>query len=265
MKITTFAAIYIGSYEVSLKIFEISPKKAIREIDHVRARVEIGKDCYQKGNIGYELMDELGNLLLEYKKIMEGYRTDAYEAYAGGVFRDIKNELFVLDQLYIRTGIRIKVPSNSEHRFIGYKAVAFRQEFDEMTRQGAAVVDVGGGNLQVTVFSGGRVITSQHMVLGIMRLREQLSSIQNAVAHYEIPIEELVNKDLEVFKSLYLKDTKIKYIIFMGEYVTDLMKKTDKKGSQLATVDKFVRSMRKFYRKNIDQISAELEDRKSVV
>ncbi|MCI9378003.1 MAG: phosphatase [Eubacterium sp.] len=259
MKITTFAAIYIGSYEVSLKIFEISPKKAIREIDHVRARVEIGKDCYQKGNIGYELMDELGNLLLEYKKIMEGYRTDAYEAYAGGVFRDIKNELFVLDQLYIRTGIRIKVPSNSEHRFIGYKAVAFRQEFDEMTRQGAAVVDVGGGNLQVTVFSGGRVITSQHMVLGIMRLREQLSSIQNAVAHYEIPIEELVNKDLEVFKSLYLKDTKIKYIIFMGEYVTDLMKKTDKKGSQLATVDKFVRSMRKFYRKNIDQISAELE------
>ena len=135
MKITTFAAIYIGSYEVSLKIFEISPKKAIREIDHVRARVEIGKDCYQKGNIGYELMDELGNLLLEYKKIMEGYRVDAYEAYAGGVFRDIKNELFVLDQLFIRTGIRIKVPSNSEHRFIGYKAVAFRPEFDEMTKQ----------------------------------------------------------------------------------------------------------------------------------
>ncbi len=260
MKITTFAAIYVGSYEVSLKIFELSRGKPIREIDHVRARVEIGKEVYQKENIGYELMDELARLLLEFKKIMEGYKTDAYEAYAGGMFRDIKNELFVLDQLYIRTGIRIKVPSNSEHRFIGYKSVAFRPEFDEMTKEGAAVVDVGGGNLQVTVFSAGRVFTSQHMALGIMRLREQVSSIKNTVAHYEIPIEELVNKDLEVFKGLYLKDNKIKYIIFMGEYVTELMKKVDKKGSQLlVSSEKFVRSMRKFYRKNIDQITAELE------
>ena len=64
---------------------------------------------------------------------MEGYRVDDYTAYAGGVFRDTKNELFVLDQLYIRTGIHIQVLSNSEHRFIGYKSVAFRQEFDEMS------------------------------------------------------------------------------------------------------------------------------------
>ena len=32
-----FAAIYIGSYEASLKIFEIAAKKGAREIDHVRA------------------------------------------------------------------------------------------------------------------------------------------------------------------------------------------------------------------------------------
>ena len=33
--IHTFAAIYIGSYEVSIKIFEISGKKKIRDIDSV--------------------------------------------------------------------------------------------------------------------------------------------------------------------------------------------------------------------------------------
>ncbi len=63
MKITTFAAIYIGSYEVSLKIFELSPRKPLRVIDHVRARVELGRDAYQKDMIGYELMDELGMVL----------------------------------------------------------------------------------------------------------------------------------------------------------------------------------------------------------
>lgn len=36
--IHTFAAIYIGSYEVSIKIFEISGKKKIRDIDYIRRR-----------------------------------------------------------------------------------------------------------------------------------------------------------------------------------------------------------------------------------
>lgn len=259
MKITTFAAIYIGSYEVSLKIFELTAKRPIREIDHVRARVELGKDAYQKGFIGYELMEELGNVLSEYKKIMEGYRADAYEAYAGGVFRDIKNELFVLDQLYISTGIKIQVLSNSEHRFIGYKSVAFREEFDEITRQGAAVVDVGGGSLQVTLFSEGKVVTTQHMVLGTMRLREQLSIIGNSVSHCENQIEEIVNKDLAVFKSLYIKNNKMKYIIFMGDYIMELMKKVEKKKEKkMVSSEKFVKAMRKFYKKNVEQIAAEL-------
>ena len=29
----TFAAIYIGSYEISMKVFELSIKRGIREID----------------------------------------------------------------------------------------------------------------------------------------------------------------------------------------------------------------------------------------
>ena len=33
MSVTTFAAISIGSYEIELKIFEISPKTGIRVID----------------------------------------------------------------------------------------------------------------------------------------------------------------------------------------------------------------------------------------
>lgn len=54
--IHTFAAIYIGSYEVSIKIFEISGKKKIRDIDYIRSRIELGRDAYSKGSIGYELV-----------------------------------------------------------------------------------------------------------------------------------------------------------------------------------------------------------------
>ena len=69
MRITTFAAIYIGSYEISMKIFELSAKRKIREIDHIRHRIEIGKDAYAKGDIGSELTEELCDVLAEYVRL----------------------------------------------------------------------------------------------------------------------------------------------------------------------------------------------------
>lgn len=49
--IHTFAAIYIGSYEVSIKIFEISGKKKIRDIDYIRSRIEARKRCIFQGKV----------------------------------------------------------------------------------------------------------------------------------------------------------------------------------------------------------------------
>ena len=132
MAIHTFAAIYIGSYEVSLKIFELSAKKKIRGIDYVRRRIELGRDAYSKGNIGYEMVEALCETLKEFTGIMKEYRVDDYEAYAAAVLREVDNELFIIDQIKLRTGLQVRVLSHSEHRFVSYKAVAMRDEFEEM-------------------------------------------------------------------------------------------------------------------------------------
>lgn len=259
MKIITFAAIYIATYEVSLKVFEISPGKKIREIDFIRSRVELGKDAYTKGYIGYERMEELSQVLLEFKNIMEGYRVEHYAAYAGSVFKDAQNQLFLLDQLHLTTGIQIEILSNSERRFLGYKSVAFQPEFDEMIQQGAAVVDIGGNSTQITIFHKGRVVTTQQLVLGGVRLRQQMEKIGNVTSHYEGLIEEIVNKDLAVFKGMYLKQYPIQYLIFMGEYSMELTKKAKKKAmDKTIATSVFTKELRKLYKKNLEQISAEL-------
>ena len=226
--IHTFAAIYIGSYEVSIKIFEISGKKKIRDIDYIRSRIELGRDAYSKGSIGYELVEALCDTLAEYKKIMDGYRVDSYEAYAAAALRNAENELFILDQIRIRTGLLVKVLSNSEHRFISYKSVAMREDFERMIQKGAAVVDAGGGGMQITVFSKGKVVTTQHLALGTMRMREQLARKSNNLAQYELQVEELVDKELEVFKAMYLQETKIKYLIIIGDYISEISRKVEK-------------------------------------
>ena len=50
MKVTTFAAIEIASYEVSMKIYALLPK-TMKEITYVRHRMELGKDAYRLGKI----------------------------------------------------------------------------------------------------------------------------------------------------------------------------------------------------------------------
>ena len=57
------------SYEVDFKIFELSAKKKIRDIDYVRSRIELGADAYSKGSIGYELVEALCDTLREFAQI----------------------------------------------------------------------------------------------------------------------------------------------------------------------------------------------------
>ena len=44
----TFAAIDVGSYELSMKIFEFSAKTSMKEIDHIRHRIDLGNDTFAK-------------------------------------------------------------------------------------------------------------------------------------------------------------------------------------------------------------------------
>ena len=51
MGVKTFAAIDVGSFELSMKIFEFAGKNRIREIDHVGQRLDLGTDTYADGKI----------------------------------------------------------------------------------------------------------------------------------------------------------------------------------------------------------------------
>ncbi len=259
MSVHTFAAIYIGSYEVSIKIFEFTAKKKIRGIDYVRRRVELGRDTYLKGSIGYELVEALCDTLAEFTQIMKEYRVENYEAYAAEALRDAGNELFILDQIKIRTGLKVHVLSNSEHRFISYKSVAMREEFEAMIQKSAAVVDVGGAGLQITVFSRGKVVTTQHLGLGTMRMKEQLSKKSSNLAQYELQIEEMVQKEMEVFKAMYLEESEVEYLVIIGDYITEIVRRVEKNPDEnTVDIQKFVRYLDKLDKKTLMQISEQL-------
>ncbi len=259
MAVQTFGAVYIGSYEVSLKIFELSPKKNIHEVDHIRSRVDLGREVYQKGAIGYECVDELCDVLSEFSAIMKGYRVEYSEVYAAAALRNAENELFVVHQIYLRTGFKVKVISNSEYRFIGYKSVAGREKFEKMIKTSAAVVDIGGSGIQITVFREGRLITTQHLEIGTVRLRELFCERGHSLLHYEMELEEFINKKIEVLRGLYLKDG-VDNMIFMGDYSLELTRRVDKdyQEDNVVKAEKFLKYIEKLQKKSIEEICREL-------
>ena len=70
MAVMTFAAIDIGSYEVSMKIFEMSKRIGFRELNDVRYSLEIGKGVYSDGKIDSEMLNVLCEVLNDFKRLM---------------------------------------------------------------------------------------------------------------------------------------------------------------------------------------------------
>ena len=217
----TFAAIDVGSYELSMKIMEFSGKNKMREVDHIRHKIELGTDTYATGKLSYEKVDELCRILREYADIMKSYKVDAYKAYGTSAIREMENTSIVLDQIAQRTGITINVLSNSEQRFLDYKSIASKgEEFDRILEKGTVIVDIGGGSIQVSLFEKGTLITTQNLRLGVLRLHERLGRINAKHSQIEELLSEIDDAQLSVLHKLYLKDKEIRNVILVDDYLS---------------------------------------------
>ena len=175
MAVTTFAAIDVGSYELELTIYEISPKKGIIQLDRLRKVIGLGKDTYDRGIISYDRVDEMCKLLHRFKAVMAEYQVDDYRACGTSAIREAENREVVLDQIKVRTGIEIDVLSNSEQRFLCYKAIAAKEnEFNNIIQKGTAIAEVGSGSMQISLFDKDALVTTQNLKLGALRIYQIL-------------------------------------------------------------------------------------------
>lgn len=223
MAVKIFAAIDVGSYELSMKIFEISGGKGIRALDYIRHRIDLGTESYNTGKLSYERVAELKRVLLDYKELMKSYGLQEYRAYATSALRETYNRYIVLNQIENMTGLHIDILSNSEQRFLDYKSIATKgSEFNEIIEKGTAIVDIGGGSIQISLFDKDTLVTTQNMRLGVLRIYDRIRNISTKPGHMEKLMEEMVSNQLAMFKKLYLKDREIKNLIIVDDYVSML-------------------------------------------
>ena len=251
MAVKTFAAIDVGSYELCMKIFEVSAKNGMREIDYIRHRLDLGTDTYATGKLGYEKVEELCRVLREFTEIMKSYQVVDYKAYATSAIRETSNSRILLDQIRVKTGIKIDILSNSEQRFLDYKSVASKgEEFQHILENGTAIVDIGGGSIQISLFMKDTLVATQNLKLGVLRLHERIGHLNAKPAQFEGLVDEFISSQLAVFKKMYLKDREIENIIIVDDYLSMLVKKrqliiTEESYVKAASYEEFTQNIRK--------------------
>ena len=115
--------------------------------------LDIGSSAYSEGTIGYEQVNELCEVLKKFKLKLEEYQVDDYVAYGGSALKEADNGSLVLDQIKVRTGLRVRQIGNAQQRFLVFKSIAFKmQNFEQLIKEGAVIIDLGSGSLQVSVF-----------------------------------------------------------------------------------------------------------------
>ena len=234
MSVKTFAAIDVGSFETAMKIFEFSGKNKMREIDCISKRLDLGSDTYAKGKISRAKMDELCRTLKQFSDIMHSYKVEAYKACGTSAIRETENVTIVQDQIALRTGIKLDIITNSEQRFLDYKSVASKGEsFRKIIEEKTAVVDIGGGSIQLSLFDNDTLVSTQNLRLGVLRIQELLQHMNAKSARKEQLIDELATAQLATYKKLHLKDREIHNIIIVDDYISPwAVKRTGKEGQK---------------------------------
>ncbi len=233
----TFAAIVIGSTETEMKVFEFETRKGIREIDWVSRRLNLGLDAYTLGRISQENINDLCETLRDFKRIMEGYKAENYRVCATSAFRASRNMSIIRDYIEKQTGLTIEVISNSEQRFFDYKAIAsVTEEFEQIIQNPAAIVDIGGNSIQISLFDNDKLITTQNIRMGNVSTREKMAPLLKNTEHFRRLVEELLGHELEGFNKLYQKDRQIKNLIVVGGNLAELIHSLEKNGKQIPSV-----------------------------
>lgn len=220
-----FAAIYVGSCELSIKVYEINPRKTFKLIDGVSRIIELGKDTYSRGVLSTESVAMVCDTLNDFKKKMQEYKITEYRAFATSAVREAKNADLVIDTIKRRTNIEVKVLSNSEQRYVSFKGMFAKfTQYSEVVTKNTVIVDVGAGSVQVSLFDKNNLVVTENIHIGALRVRDYLSIAGTRTGRLDRILSEYVETDIATFRNIYLNDKEIKNVVAVGEVAGALMK-----------------------------------------
>ena len=164
------SAIDIGSNSIRQIIADVSPTGSIRVVDEMKAAPRLGGGIQETG----ELSREAGEAALEALGRMEELATQLgamrTRAVATSAVRDAANADEWLARVKVETGLDVEVLDGADEARLSFRSA---QAHFDLGIGRAAVIDIGGGSLELVLSADGLIERLISLPLGAIRLTEK--------------------------------------------------------------------------------------------
>jgi exopolyphosphatase / guanosine-5'-triphosphate,3'-diphosphate pyrophosphatase len=164
------AAIDVGSNTIRLTVVEVEKDGTYRILDEEREVVRLGHAVDQTGRLAEEAVEHALATIGKMKAIADGFEVAEVRAVATSAVREAANGRAFVREVFRQHKVRIEVISGDEEAQLAFRSAS--RHFD-LEGRSSAVVDIGGGSLEV-ILAAGTVIDQIHSLrLGAVRLTER--------------------------------------------------------------------------------------------
>ncbi len=187
------AVVDIDSNLLRMRISQLK-KKEISDLDRLEKPVRLGHEVFTAEKISFESLRELSDLLKGYGEIMKEYGTDQYRVVATTALREARNRSYVIDQLKIQNDMTVEILEESQEKALIYsKVLEYLSSAEDKKSESALIAYIGAGTIGFAVYDGSKMIFSQNIPMGSIKLHEMLGDVQNDTDNFYAVVEEYLH------------------------------------------------------------------------
>lgn len=206
------AVIEIGSNNVRMRVSQWS-KGNVVTLDRLEYPVSLGHDVFSSGVISFDSLRELSSVLSKFSAALRSYNIDTPKVVSCTALREAQNRAFVVDQLKVRNGLDVTVLEDSQEKAYIYKEVIQRLGDAELKAGNTMIAYVGSGSIGVAVYDGHKVIYSQNISMGALKLHDVLRRLHQQAEDFHFIIEEYLDT---IFNRIAISSFQVRNLILTG-------------------------------------------------
>ncbi len=213
------AVIEIGSDSVKMQVSELK-KGALSLLDLLEYPVHLGRDVFETGGISFESLRELSGVLQKFYSALLSYGIECPKVISSAALREAKNRALVSDQLKVRNGAEVSVLEESEERaLLCFETIKQLEGLKQLSDGYSLIACVGSGSVGLTVYDGRKVVFSQNIPIGTLKLHDLVSRLYRETDDSPFVAEEYLDT---LFSRVHLPEFPIESLIFTGSEMDKL-------------------------------------------
>jgi exopolyphosphatase/guanosine-5'-triphosphate,3'-diphosphate pyrophosphatase len=148
-------------------VYEDNGKVLLKKSELLRVPIRLGEDSFLHGRISEKKADKLVTAMKAFRHLIDVHEVVDYRACATSAMRDAENGFDVVARVRKEADIKIEIISGKTEADIIYS----NHVTDLLDRNtNYLYIDIGGGSVELTLFSGSKPVASQSFNVGTIRM-----------------------------------------------------------------------------------------------